>query len=66
MAKKPVNKVTVLLPDEEFQRFDAYCRERGYKKSTLLARLVRQYLDMEGYGVSRESPFNRFGKGPPR
>ena len=62
MAKKAANKVTVLLPDEEFARLDAYCRERGYKKSTLLARLVRQYLDLEGFGVARDNPFNRFGR----
>ena len=65
MAKKsPITKVTVLLTDEEFSRFDAYCRERGYKKSTLLARLIRQYLDMEGFGVGRETALNRFGRTP--
>jgi predicted transcriptional regulator len=62
MPKKTVNKVTVLLSDDEYQRLDAYCRERAYKKSTLLARLVRQYLDLEGFGVARENPFNRFGR----
>jgi hypothetical protein len=40
-------KVTVLLPDEEFDRFDAYCEERGFKKSTLLARIVRDLLEEE-------------------
>ncbi len=38
------------------------CRERGYKKSTLLARLIRQYLDLEGFNVSREGALNRFGR----
>lgn len=66
MAKKQATKVTVLLSDEEFTRLDAYCRERGYKKSTLIARLLRQYLDMEGYGVSRDNPFGRFGRGSGR
>lgn len=61
---KPPNKITVLLDEPEFQRFDAYCRERGYKKSTLIARLIRQFLDMEGFGVARDNPFNRFGRGP--
>jgi hypothetical protein len=65
-SRKPAapNKVTVLLDAAEFERFDAYCHERGYKKSTLIARLVRQYLDLEGFGVSRDNPFNRFGRGP--
>ena len=58
MAKKTPNKITVLLSDEEFDRFDNYCRERGFKKSTLVARLIRQYLDLEGYGIAREpNPF---------
>ncbi len=64
-AKKTPTKVTVLLSDEEFDRLDNYCRDRGFKKSTLIARLVRQYLDMEGYGVSRggDPGANRFGRG---
>ena len=53
MTSRPMNKITVLLPPDEFQRFDQYCRERGYKKSTLIARLLRQYLDMEGYAARR-------------
>jgi hypothetical protein len=65
MAKKTPTKVTVLFSDEEFDRLDNYCRDRGFKKSTLIARLVRQYLDMEGYGVPRDpSGGNRFGRGP--
>ena len=55
MARKTQNKISVLLPDDEFERFDRYCRERGYKKSTLIARLVRQYLDLEGYGGQRDA-----------
>jgi hypothetical protein len=51
MAKKKPIKITVLLDDAEFERFDNYCRERGFKKSTLIARLIRSFLDMEGYGV---------------
>ena len=49
---KPV-KTSVLLPPEEAARFDAYCRERGYKKSTLIARLIREYLNREGFSVQR-------------
>ncbi|HEV2293394.1 MAG TPA: hypothetical protein VGR35_06030, partial [Tepidisphaeraceae bacterium] len=41
----------MLLPEHEYERLDAYCRDRGHKKSTLVARLIRQYLDMEGYGA---------------
>lgn len=57
MARKSPAKITVLLTDEEFLRFETYCRERGYKKSTLISRLIRQYLDLEGYGTQRLNAF---------
>jgi hypothetical protein len=47
-------KVTVLLTKEEFDRLDAYCRKRGYKKSPLLARLARELLDEEHFGIQSE------------
>ena len=60
--KKPA-KISVLLDDDEFARFDTYCRERGYKKSTLIARLIRQFLDLEGYGLTNpRAPSARFGR----
>ena len=40
-------RVQVLLPKPEADRFDTYCREKGYKKSPLIARLVREHLDRE-------------------
>lgn len=42
-------RVQVLMPRRESERFDAYCREMGYKKSPLIARLVREYLDREAF-----------------
>lgn len=47
MAKTDIGKITVLLPNEEFRRFADYCREHGFKKSTLIARLVRDFLNAE-------------------
>lgn len=47
---KPV-KVSVLLPQHEAQRFDAFCKERGHKKSTLIVRLIREHLNREQYSV---------------
>ena len=38
-------KITVLLPQAEFDRFEAYCEEHGFKKSTLIARLIRDHLE---------------------
>jgi len=47
MAKSNIGKITVLLPNEEFRRFADYCREHGFKKSTLIAKLVRDFLNAE-------------------
>ena len=51
-------RVQVLIPKAEADRFDAYCREKGYKKSPLIARLVREYLDRESFNVQPDL-FNR-------
>jgi hypothetical protein len=60
--KKPA-KITVLLDEEEFARFDSYCRDRGFKKSTLIARLIRQFMDLEGYGMQgQRGPGTKFGR----
>ena len=40
-------KITVLLGPSEFQQFDRFCRVQGFKKSTLLVRLIREFLDRE-------------------
>ena len=57
VAKKR-NQVTVLLDHEEFERFESYCAERGFKKSTLIARLIRDHLDGEGYRQQRRLPLH--------
>ncbi|WP_428938910.1 hypothetical protein [Fontivita pretiosa] len=65
--KPTLNKISVLLRDDEYERLDRFCRERGYKKSTLVARLIRQYLDLEGYGVPRDpNPFRAIRNAGPR
>jgi hypothetical protein len=42
-------RVQVLLPPDQAERFDGYCRELGFKKSTLIARLIREHLDQEHF-----------------
>jgi len=54
-------KISVLLKPEEAARFDAYCEEKGYKKSTLVARLIRDHLDQEKYAMQRAMFENRGG-----
>jgi hypothetical protein len=57
------HKVTVLLEDEEFTRFEGYCTRKGYKKSTLICRLIREHLDHEGYASQREMFQSHAAKG---
>ncbi len=40
-------KITVLLEQEEFDEFDDFCRANGFKKSTLLVRLLKEFLKHE-------------------
>ncbi len=42
-------RVQMLMPRAEADRFGDYCREKGYKKSPLIARLVREHLDREHF-----------------
>lgn len=37
-------RLTVLLTSEQGQRLEDYCETEGYKKSTLVARLIRDFL----------------------
>ena len=57
MAREQKRQVTVLLEREEDIRFSAYCESRAFKKSTLIARLIREHLDREGFAVQK----NLFG-----
>lgn len=41
-------RVQVLMRPDEASRFERFCEARGHKKSTLIARLIREHLDREG------------------
>lgn len=43
------HRISVILDQDLGRRFEAYCDERGHKKSTLIARLIREHLDHEHY-----------------
>ena len=49
-------RITVLLDPGGFQRLSAYCARRGFKKSTLIVRLIREHLDSEDFHVQAELP----------
>lgn len=60
-------RIQVLISPEEAERFDRYCRERGFKKSTLIARLIRDHLDTEHYWPQKGLFESRLEEGqPPR
>lgn len=47
-----VARVQVLLQLGEAERFERFCHVQGYKKSTLIARLIREHLDREEFETS--------------
>lgn len=47
-------KVSVILAEPEAHRFQAYCDKNGYKKSTLICRLIREHLENENFSVQAE------------
>ena len=51
-------RVQVLMSSTEAERFNAYCREMAYKKSPLIARLVREHLDREGFRTRHDLTAN--------
>jgi hypothetical protein len=44
-----VARVHVLIPNADADRFDAYCKAKGFKKSTLIVRLIREHMDRERF-----------------
>jgi metal-responsive CopG/Arc/MetJ family transcriptional regulator len=44
-------KISVLLSNEDAERFEEYCQQEGYKKSTLVAKLIREHLDKQAFHV---------------
>lgn len=40
-------RVQVLMQPEVAARFERFCETKGHKKSTLIARLIRDHLDRE-------------------
>ena len=56
MGKLRQSKVSVLLTEEELDRLERYCLELGHKKSTLIARLIRDHLNAEQFHAQGELP----------
>ncbi|MBB4296138.1 hypothetical protein GGE23_002922 [Rhizobium leguminosarum] len=51
-------KISVLVQEDEAERFENYCRENGFKKSTLIVRLIKEHLNQNtrpaGHGRASE------------
>lgn len=52
---KEKQKISVLLSCREFELFEAYCVEKGFKKSTLLAKMIRDLLDRDTGGPREDN-----------
>jgi hypothetical protein len=48
------SRVHVLIPPPEAERFEAYCKAKGHKKSTLIVRLIRDHLDRERFETQQD------------
>lgn len=51
-----VERITVLLSKEQSVRLNQYCESYGFKKSTLIARLVKDHLDMSFSQAKKNFP----------
>jgi hypothetical protein len=55
MAKNG-NRVSVLLAKSGLSLSERLCEERGYHKSTLIARVIREHLDAERFKMQGPLP----------
>lgn len=63
-AAKSKVRVTVILDMEDHDRLEGYCESQGHKKSTLIARIIREYLATHGPKAAKVGP--RRLKGMPK
>lgn len=47
-------RVSVVLDEFEGEVFSEYCRVKGFKKSTLIKRLIREHIDNSDYNHQAE------------
>ncbi len=56
-------RVTVILSDEDAEVFETYCAQKGFKKSTLINRLIREHIENSGFNLQKELFGKRLSKG---
>lgn len=47
-------RVTVILNKEDGELFDAYCEQKGFKKSTLINRLIREHIGNSDFRMQKD------------
>jgi hypothetical protein len=61
--KTRTRSVSVLMSQDQFSRLDAYCEQRGHKKSTFITHLIRERLDSEAFQGPVERSRSKVSKG---
>ena len=56
-------RVTVILNDADAEVFEAYCIKEGFKKSTLINRLIREHIENSGFRLQKEMFRKQVSKG---
>jgi len=51
--------IRVLLSSEEFDRFEASCQQRNFKKRTLIALLIPDHLDDSAFDLQAKTLTNQ-------
>ena len=44
----------LILSKEDGELFDAYCGRKGFKKSTLINRLIREHIENSDFRLQKE------------
>lgn len=61
-----IMRITVLMNEDESKVFEAYCLHHGFKKSTLINRLIREHIENTGFTLQRELFEDQGDKGESR
>ncbi|WP_152025270.1 hypothetical protein [Congregibacter litoralis] len=46
-----MERVSVLLSAIEAERFEQYCKDKGHKKFTLIARLTKEHSEKQQFAI---------------
>ena len=44
----------MILAKEDGEVFEAYCEQKGFKKSTLINRLIREHIENNGFRLQKD------------